>query len=87
MEDKNKVTESTLGFVEERMQLVYDELDEVEKNLAKFKEENKWADATLNAQNTLAQSNTAHARTIELQRQQAAAKYLLDYLKNKQSGK
>ena len=86
VEDKNKVTESTLGFVEERMQLVYDELDEVEKNLAKFKEENKWADATLNAQNTLAQSNTAHARTIELQRQQAAAKYLLDYLKTNSQG-
>ena len=83
VEDKNKVTESTLEFVEERMQLVYDELDEVERNMADFKEANKWADAALNAQNTLTQKNVAHTRTIELQKQQAAAKYLLDYLKKK----
>ena len=86
VEDKNMVTESTLDFVEERMQLVYDELDEVERNLADFKEANKWADAALNAQNTLSQSNVAHARTIDLQKQQAAAKYLLDYLKKNSQG-
>lgn len=86
VEDKNKVTESTLVFVEERMQLVYNELSEVEKNLANFKEANNWADATLNAQNTLTQSNAAHTRTIDLQRQQAAAKYLLDYLKANSKG-
>lgn len=86
VEDKNKVTESTLEFVEDRMQLVYDELDEVEKNLADFKEANKWADATLNAQNTLTQKSAAHTRTIELQKQQAAANYLLDYLKKNSQG-
>lgn len=86
VEDKNMVTESTLDFVEERMQLVYDELDEVERNLAAFKEANKWADATLNVQNALTQKSTAHARTIELQKQQAAAKYLLDYLKKNSRG-
>ena len=86
VEDKNKVTESTLEFVEERMQLVYDELDEVERNMADFKEANKWADAALNAQNTLTQKNVAHTRTIELQKQQAAAKYLLDYLKKSSQG-
>lgn len=87
VEDKNEVTKNTLEFVEERMKLVYNELDEVEKNLADFKEANKWADASLNAQNTLAQNNAAHARTIELQKQQATAKYLLDYLKKKSQGK
>lgn len=86
VEDKNKVTESTLDFVEERMQLVYDELDDVEKKLADFKEANKWASATLNAQNTLTQKSEAHSRTIELQKQQAAANYLLDYLKKNSQG-
>ncbi len=81
VEDKNKVAESTAQFIEDRIRLVGAELNQVEGNLANFKQANKLVDMSQNAQAYMSQSTSARQRTIQLQAQQSAVQYMLDYLK------
>ncbi len=82
VEDKNTVSENTARFIDERIAIVGADLSQVEGNLADFKEGNKLVDFKVNATSFLDQSSSARQRTIQLQAQQTAVKYLLDYLKN-----
>ncbi len=82
VEDKNAVSENTARFIDERIAIVGADLSQVEGHLADFKETNKLVDFKVNATTFLDQSSDARQRTIQLQAQQTAVKYLLDYLKN-----
>ncbi len=86
VEDKNAVSENTARFIDERIAIVGADLNQVEQSMADFKENNKFVDFSANASTFLGESSTARQRTIQLQAQQAAVKYLLEYLK-KQSSK
>ncbi len=86
IDDKNMVSQSTARFIDDRVRIVGKELSSVESSLAAFKQANKLVDVTQNAQSFFAQTNSARQRTIQLQAQQAAVNYLLDYLKSSGSG-
>ena len=84
--DKNILAQSTADFIDERIQLISKELGEVEGQLAAFKQNNNIIDLSQNAQVFLQQTSVARQRTLQLQAQQSAVSYLLDYLKSSSEG-
>ncbi len=86
IEDKNLLAQSTAAFIDERIQLISRELDEVENDMAAYKQGNKLVDVNANAQAFLSQSTTARQRTIGLMAQKSTVEFMLDHLKSKSEG-
>ena len=86
IQDKNLLAQSTADFIDERIKIISKDLSRVEGEMASFKQRNNLVDLSQNAQNYLAQSNTARQRTIQLQAQQASISYLLNHLRSASQG-
>ena len=86
IEDKNLLAQSTAAFIDDRIALISRELDEVEGNMAAFKQSNNLVDISQNAQAFLQQSTTARQRTIQLMAQQSTVKFMIDHLKSQSEG-
>ena len=86
VEDKNTLAQSTAEFIDERIALISKELNDVENDMASFKQNNNLVDISSNAQAFLQQSTTARQRTIQLQAQQSTIRFMLDHLKSKSEG-
>ena len=86
IQDKNLLAQSTADFIDERIKIISKDLSRVEGEMASFKQRNNLVDLSQNAQNYLAQSNTARQRTIQLQAQQASISYLLNHLRSSSQG-
>ncbi len=86
IDDKNILAQSTADFIDERIQLISRELNEVEGNIAQFKQNNNLVDISSNAQAVFTQYTKARQHTIDLQAQKVAVEYLLQHLKKKSEG-
>lgn len=86
IDDKNILAQSTADFIDERIQLISRELNEVEGDIAQFKQNNNLVDISSNAQAVFTQYTKARQHTIDLQAQKVAVEYLLQHLKKKSEG-
>ena len=86
IDDKNRIAESTAAFIDERIELISQELSKVEGDLASFKQRNRLVDIKSDANLYLQQSSQARQRSIQIESQVSVVKYLLDYLRDKSRG-
>ena len=84
--DKNILAESTANFINERIDLISKDLNQVESQMAQFKQSNKLVDVQGDANIFLQQSNQALQRSIQLESQIGVVQYLLEELRNKAKG-
>lgn len=69
MADKRQVEENTSEFIQDRLQLITEELDTVEGNIAEFKRENEIMDVSSGAGRYMAQSSMAEGAIFDIETQ------------------
>ncbi|WP_324719178.1 GumC family protein [Salinimicrobium sp. HB62] len=67
--DKRQVAQNTAEFIQERLELISQELDSVEGGIADFKSENKFMDVTSSASEYMSKSTRAEEKIFELETQ------------------
>ena len=82
VENKNRVALSTAQFIDERLQIIGNELSTVETQLADFKKRNQLIDFKLTSQAVLTETSTAHQQTLAIETQLNVAQFLNEYLSN-----
>lgn len=82
VENKNRVALSTAKFIDERLQIIGNELSTVETELADFKKRNQLIDFKLTSQAVLNETSTARQQTLAIETQLNVAQFLNDYLGN-----
>ena len=82
VENKNRVALSTAKFIDERLQIIGNELNTVETELADFKKRNQLIDFKLTSQAVLNETSTARQQTLAIETQLNVAQFLNDYLGN-----
>ncbi|MCI7274232.1 polysaccharide biosynthesis tyrosine autokinase [bacterium] len=82
VENKNRVALSTAQFIDERLQIIGNELSTVETQLADFKKRNQLIDFKLTSQAVLTETSTAHQQTLTIETQLNVAQFLNEYLSN-----
>ena len=80
VDNKNRVAQSTLNFIDGRISLIGSELSSVESQLADFKQNNKIIDFKQTAQVFAAESSSARQQTLALETRLEVANYLLGFL-------
>lgn len=83
IEDKNSQSNETLKFIEDRIRLISSELETVEAQKEKFKEQNKLTDIGVEAKLNLEVSAKSRAQQLDIDAQMQLADALIGYL-NKQ---
>lgn len=83
IQDKNSESIKTAEFIEDRIQIIANELGEVENRKERFKESNRITDITTEAKLGLQSSAEARAKQIEIESQLEVTNALLNYV-NKQ---
>lgn len=78
--EKNKVAVNTANFIEERLQIIEEELGGVEGNLARFQRSNQLMDVDEAAFNYLTESRTFNKEIIEIETRMSLASHLRDYI-------
>ncbi len=86
IDDKNMVAQNTADFIDARIRIIAQELSSVEGDLASFKQANNLVDFSLNASSYLQQSSTARQRTVQLQAQLEALKYVIADIQDNSAG-
>ena len=86
IEDKNQIAQSTAAFIDSRIQLIHEELNDVEGKMAEFKQNSGLVDIKANSEAFLTQSGTARQRTIQSEMQYSMVQYLVDYLTENSKG-
>ena len=86
IEDKNQIAQSTASFIDSRIQLIHEELNDVEGRMAEFKQNSGLMDIKANSEAFLNQSTSARQRTIQSEMQYSMVQYLVDYLTEKSKG-
>ena len=81
IEDKNFIGENTSKFIEQRLRLIYGELEGVEKDAESFKKTNKVTDITSEAGLFLENASEFEKREIETETQLKVVNTMIDYLK------
>jgi capsular exopolysaccharide synthesis family protein len=81
IEDKNFIAENTSKFIEERLGLIYGELEGVEKDAESFKKTNRVTDITSEAGLFLENASEFEKREIETETQLKVVNTMIDYLK------
>ncbi len=82
LEDKNRIADSTVKFIDERLALVSDELTGIEKNIENFKTTNKIADISEQSKLLLKNTSDNVQKGTELQVQLSVIKDLESFLQN-----
>lgn len=80
IDDKNQIAKSTADFIEDRIGLIYSELNDVEGQLAKFKQSSGMVDVKASSDAFISQISTARQRTVQAETQYSMVEYLVDYL-------
>ena len=83
IQDKNSESIKTAEFIEDRIQIIANELGEVENRKERFKESNRITDITTEAKLGLQSSAETRAKQIEIESQLEVTNALLNYV-NKQ---
>ena len=86
IEDKNQIAQSTASFIDSRIQLIHEELNDVEGRMAEFKQNSGLMDIKANSEAFLNQSTSARQRTIQSEMQYSMVQYLVDYLTENSKG-
>ena len=81
IEDKNFIAENTSKFIEQRLRLIYGELEGVEKDAESFKKTNRVTDITSEAGLFLENASEFEKREIETETQLKVVNTMIDYLK------
>lgn len=82
VDNKNRLAFSTAKFIDDRIQLIGQDLSNVENQMAEFKRQNKLIDFTANAQAYITDGSQAHKLTLELETQLAVTRFLADFLQD-----
>ncbi|WP_162915547.1 GumC family protein [Paraflavitalea soli] len=84
--DKNRIADSTIQFIQERLRLVFGELNDIEKDIERFKTDNKLTDLTAQSglllQNTSEYAKQQTGQEVQLSVVQALEQFLKDNLNN-----
>ncbi|HRI20062.1 MAG TPA: Wzz/FepE/Etk N-terminal domain-containing protein, partial [Panacibacter sp.] len=87
IEDKNRVADSTIAFINNRLFLVSDELNSIEKQIQNFKQANKLTDLTTEAQ-LLVTNTSDYLKNLAVQQTELEMANALDnYLKDEKTNK
>ena len=78
--EKNKVAVNTAKFIEERLQIIEEELGGVEGNLARFQRSNRLMDVDEAASNYLKESRAFSNEIIDIETRMSLASHLRDYI-------
>lgn len=81
IEDKNQMAQGTADFIDERIELISQELSQIEGQLAHFKQQTGLVDPKSNADAWLNQSSAARQRTVQVETQCEVVRYLHDYIR------
>ncbi len=82
IEGKNRVAQSTANFIDSRIKLIGEELNDVESSLAKFKKSNQIVDFEKSAQSVLDERGMLRQTLLQAEIQLNIAEYLEEFLKN-----
>ncbi len=85
VEDKNIILTSTTNFINERLEIIAEELGDVDQDIASYKSKNLLPDMGAVAGINLASSSEIVKRQIELNNQVAIAKYILKKIEDNSS--
>lgn len=85
LKDKNQITVSTSQFINERLQVIEQELGNVDSDISSYKSQNLLPDVAAVSGMYLNQSNEANARIIELNNQLSITRYIRNYMTNETS--
>lgn len=80
IEDRNLVSLNTAAFIDERLQIITQELDSVETNKVDFKQENRLTDIQAEAQLFLENSSDLNKRQVNLATQLELVNSVVSYL-------
>ena len=78
--EKNKVAVNTAKFIEERLQIIEEELGGVEGSLASFQRSNQLMDVSEAASNYLSESRSYNAEIVEIETRMSLATHLRDHI-------
>ena len=85
LKDKNQVTVSTSRFIDERLQVIEQELGNVDSDISSYKSENLLPDVEAVSGMYLDQNKEAYSRITELSNQLSITRYIRNYLTNETS--
>ena len=85
LKDKNQITVSTSQFIDERLQVIEQELSNVDSDISSYKSENLLPDVTAVSGMYLNQSSEANSRINELNNQLSITRYIRNYMNNELS--
>lgn len=86
LKDKNQITVSTSRFIDERLQVIEQELGNVDSDISSYKSENLLPDVGAVSGIYLNQSSEATARINELNNQLSITRYIRNYMTNETTG-
>jgi len=84
--DKNFISENTSRFISQRLSLITDELDGVEKNVEGYKKQNKITDITSEAGLFLENASLYEKNVVETETQLKVVASMKEFLKNSKKG-
>lgn len=82
IEDKNRMTEATADFIDQRLDIIKTELLDVDREVADYKSKNALPDLSAIVTVDLAKQSEADKKILELQSQYTMAKHLQEYISN-----
>lgn len=80
--NKNRAAINTAQFLNERLLVIEQDLDAVEKTLKEYKENNNLTDIKASAQSYITESSLYASKAFEVSNQISVATYIKDYLNN-----
>ncbi|MBN9285014.1 MULTISPECIES: polysaccharide biosynthesis tyrosine autokinase [Flavobacterium] len=84
--DKNFISENTSRFISQRLELITDELDGVEKNVEGYKKQNKITDITSEAGLFLENASQYEKNVVETETRLKVVASMKEFLKNSKTG-
>jgi len=82
LKDKNQITVSTSQFINDRLQVIEQELGNVDSDISSYKSENLLPDVAAVSNMYLSQNSEASTRITELNNQLSITRYIRNYLTN-----
>lgn len=79
---KNRIVANTSDFINKRLKIIKDDLEEADKNISKYKSSNMIADMRTSTELSLRESSDYNKQIFELQNQLSIAGFIKDYLTN-----
>ena len=80
IDDKRGIAESTGQFIDNRLEIISEELSEVDRNIEKFKKDNKIYDIVSEAEQTITESAQYKTDGLSLENQIRMTEFLKEYL-------